>query len=85
MTESATKQVQIQYFAVLRDESGLSAETTDTSASTLRELYESLKTRHGFKSDCEKLRVALNDRFASWDDILPDNARVIFIPPVAGG
>jgi molybdopterin synthase sulfur carrier subunit len=85
MNNTAVKLVQIQYFAVLREQRGLSIESVTTSAGTLRELYTELAAEHGFALPCERLRVAVNDEFQSWDDQLQGNARVVFIPPVAGG
>jgi molybdopterin synthase sulfur carrier subunit len=85
MAEAAVKQVRIQYFAVLREQRGLSLETVTTSARTLRQLYEELKKKHGFGLPCERLRVAVNDQFQNWDDSLWDNSKIVLIPPVAGG
>lgn len=78
-------QVTIQYFAVLREERGLSSEFYETEAATLGDLYEELRNKHGFSLPVESLRVALNDEFSSWESLLPESAEVVFIPPVAGG
>lgn len=85
MAEMATKQVHIHYFALLREERGISVETVETSARTLRQLYEELKDKHGFRLPCERLRVAVNDELQNWEDGLSDEDRIILIPPVAGG
>ena len=85
MTQASPRQIQIQYFALLREKSGCSGEALATAAPTLRQLYEELKAKYGFPLACERLRVAVNDEFCSWDDSLPDGARVVFIPPVSGG
>ncbi len=85
MAGAPTKQVEIQYFAVLKEQSGIASENVRTTAETLRQLYLQLKERHKFGLPIESLRVAVDDEFANWDDRLPDSARVVLIPPVAGG
>ncbi len=85
MAYQESKQVQIRYYAALREERGLPAETVTTFAGSLRELYLELRDKHGFRLGCERLRVAVNDRFGNWDDELADSDRVVFIPPVSGG
>lgn len=75
----------IQYFALLRDQSGQDAETIDTAAATPAALYEELAGRHGFTLPQSALKVAVNDDFAPWDQSLADGDSIAFIPPVAGG
>lgn len=77
--------VQVQYFAKLREETGQSAETVQTDAATVSDLYEQLDARHDFSVPPADLRVAVNDEFADWETPLDANDRVVFIPPVAGG
>ena len=79
------KTIHLQYFALLREERGLSNETIETKAATALELYEELKEQHGFRLSSELLRVAINDEFKRWDSPLKTNDTVVFIPPVAGG
>lgn len=79
------KQVEILYFAVLKEQSGIASETVQTTAETLRQLYLQLKDKHKFGLQIESLRVAVDDEFVNWDDRLPDSAKVVLIPPVAGG
>lgn len=82
---SATKTLTVQYFAVLREQRGVSSETCSTAASTLRELYAELKSSHGFSLPEDRVKVAVNDEFADWDSQVLENSKVVFIPPVAGG
>lgn len=77
--------VQVQYFAKLREEAGQSAETVQTDAATVSDLYEQLDAHHDFSVPPADLRVAVNDEFADWDTALDANDLVVFIPPVAGG
>lgn len=75
----------VQYYAILREQAGLSVETLDTTASTAAELYEELAVRHAFTLPRSVMQVAVNGEFAAWTAALRDADRVVFIPPVAGG
>ena len=77
--------VTVLYFASLRDASGMASEEVQSAAVDLRALYEELKSRHGFVMPMNRLRVAVNGDFASWDDSLIEGSEVAFIPPVSGG
>jgi molybdopterin converting factor small subunit len=85
MVGGSKKQVHIQYYALLRDERGVGAETLRTGAATVRELYDELRDRYGFSLGVDKLSLAVNDEFATWERRLDDKDQVVFIPPVAGG
>ena len=75
----------IEYFALLKDQRGLSTETLEIDANTPRSLYESLQKQHAFSLDTDSLQVAVNEDFSDWDHTLSDGDTVVFIPPVAGG
>ena len=77
--------VEVQYYALLREQAGRSSEQVETAAATPAALYEELRTRHGLSLARSQLRVAIDDEFADWDAPLREGARVVFIPPVAGG
>ena len=81
----STINVTIQYFAILREERGLSKETFQTQAQNAAQLYQELKGRHGLSFPQDRLKVAINDEFASWKAPLSDGDDVVFIAPVAGG
>lgn len=82
---SATFPVQVRFFAILREQAGVSVLECETSARTPAELYEELRRSHGLQFPAELLRTAVNDRYASMADPLKAGDRVVFIPPVAGG
>ena len=82
---AATRQLRVQYFALLRDQAGCAAETVDSTATTASELYGELSARHGFTLDQSALKVAINTEFATWSQPLTAGDSVVFIPPVAGG
>jgi molybdopterin converting factor subunit 1 len=78
-------QVQIQYFAVLREQAGVAEERVETRAATPADLYEEVRQTRGFTLPRAMLRVAINDAFCEWSQPLQPGDRVVFIPPVAGG
>jgi molybdopterin-guanine dinucleotide biosynthesis protein A len=78
-------QLQIQYFALMREQAGRSDETLETSAATPAELFEELTARYGFTLSREQLKVAVNAEFSDWSRRLVPGDAVVFIPPVAGG
>jgi molybdopterin synthase sulfur carrier subunit len=79
------KSVCVRYFAVLREQRGLSDEIVATAAATAAEFYEELRSRHGFTIPADRLRVAINEEFESWSSGIRDGDVLVFIPPVAGG
>jgi molybdopterin-guanine dinucleotide biosynthesis protein A len=81
----AARTLQIQYFALLREQAGRNAETVSSQARDALELYRELRARHGLLLEPEQLRVAVNEDFADWSKELHDGDRVVFLPPVAGG
>lgn len=78
-------QVTLQYYAQLREQAGASSEQVSTSAGNLHELYDELRTRHGFLLPIDALKVAVNAQFSDWSRTLVEGDTVVFIPPVAGG
>lgn len=79
------KTIHILYYALLREERGLSKETLETSVATVQELYEKLKKEYAFKLGTDILKVAVNNQFVDWQTKLNSGDTVVFIPPVAGG
>lgn len=76
--------VTVLYFASLRDAAGRDSEVLPRPDS-LPALYEALRARHGFALPAEKLRVAVDGAFASWDTPVAEGSEIAFIPPVSGG
>lgn len=75
----------IQYFAILREQRGVTREQLDTSAATPSALYEELRARHAFTLPADRVRAAVNGEFVANEAPLRDGDEVVFIPPVAGG
>jgi molybdopterin converting factor subunit 1 len=80
-----TLQINVSYFAWLRERAGCEGESINTSAATPAQLWTELDARHDFATERRHLRVAINDAFSTWDAELADGDRVVFIPPVSGG
>ena len=78
-------QVEIEYFAVLREQAGRESESFELESGTPADIYAALRSRYGFELEAQRLRVAVNDVFADWSHDLSDGDRLVFIPPVAGG
>jgi molybdopterin-guanine dinucleotide biosynthesis protein A len=77
--------LKVRYFALLREQAGRGEEALQSAAATPRELYAELQARRGLKLAPEALRVAVNDDFGSWSQLLEAGDTVAFLPPVAGG
>lgn len=80
-----TASYHVQYFGLLTERRGLSAETIFTSAATPAELYEILNAEHHLGLSTTDFRVAVNDEFAAWDHSLAAGDRIALLPPMSGG
>ena len=77
--------INIQYFAVLREITGGASESISVQAnSTPKTVYKKLIKQYALPSP-NRLKVAINDCFCSWDSILSKDDKIVFIPPVTGG
>jgi MoaD family protein len=84
-SEMPAREIRVQYYALLREQAGRSAETLNTRSRTPSELYSELRARYPFTLPVEMLRVAVNAEFGDWAQPLKAGDAVVFIPPVAGG
>ena len=85
MATAQAKTVQIRYYALLKEERGLSAEQIVTEATTLGQLYDEMRERFALSLPRDRMSVAVNDCFANWSDHICDRDSIVFVPPVAGG
>tara|TARA_B100001750_G_C15407359_1_gene545915 strand:+ start:463 stop:714 length:252 start_codon:yes stop_codon:yes gene_type:complete len=77
--------IKIQYFAVLQEITGCSSETLSLQVdSTAETIYQTLKARYDLPNQ-NRLKVAINDCFCSWENIVNNDDTIVFIPPVTGG
>lgn len=77
--------VSIRYFAILREQRGLTEERVSTEAATPEALYAELRGRHGFTLPPDRVRAAVDGEFVAPGATLREGQSVVFIPPVAGG
>jgi molybdopterin synthase sulfur carrier subunit len=77
--------VSVQYFAILREQRGLTHEKVETQAASAEAFYSELRARFGFTLPPDRVRAAVNGEFVAPDTALRDGDQVVFIPPVAGG
>lgn len=77
-------QLQLRYFASLRDAAGTDAEVV-THEGDAAMLYDQLTVRHGFRMPRDRVRLAVNGSFAAWTQTLCDGDEVVFLPPMSGG
>ncbi len=79
------KNINIRYFAILKEEAEKSTESFETKAETAEGLFQELSELYGFTLKASQVRVAVNDEFKDLDTKLNPEDTVVFIPPVAGG
>ena len=77
--------VEVQYFAILREQRGLTHERLTTAATTPAALYEELRAKYPFTLPADRVRAAVNGEFVAASAALKEGDQVVFIPPVAGG
>jgi molybdopterin synthase sulfur carrier subunit len=77
--------IKVCYFALLREKVGLDYEVVETMAKTYGELFEDLARKYHFDLPSSMIQVAVNDEFAQMHEQIESGAKVVFIPPVAGG
>ncbi len=77
--------INIKYFASLREKAGLEMERMEVNVRTYGELYQLLDSRYQFGLPSEMIQVAVNDEFSSMQETILPEAKIVFIPPVAGG
>lgn len=77
--------ISVQYFAILREQRGCSHEELASDATTPAELYDALRSEHGFTLPGDRVRAAVNGVFVEPLHVLKEGDEVVFIPPVAGG
>ncbi|RBP94656.1 molybdopterin synthase subunit MoaD [Cytobacillus firmus] len=73
----------IMFFAHLRDRVGEESVINDVSGKTISELKQMLEEKYGLKLD--SVMAAVNEEFASDDEVIQAGDTIAFIPPVSGG
>ena len=77
--------IQVIYFAILRELTGLDKETFSIKQGNKPgDVLTSINERHEIDLGIN-FKIAVNDEFSDWDIELNEGDRVVFIPPVTGG
>jgi molybdopterin synthase sulfur carrier subunit len=77
--------IKVSYFASLREQAGCSSQTLTTDARTLQDLFTELNDSIQFSLDPSFIKVAVNEKYVSWETLITLEMHVVFIPPVSGG
>ena len=79
----------VLYFAWVRERIGLPKEQIETTAATVAELVDELKTREERYAvafaDVRPLRVAVDQELTDFDASIANAREVAFFPPMTGG
>ena len=77
--------IQVIYFAILRELTGLDKETFSIKQGNKPgDVLTSINERHEIDLGIN-FKIAVNYEFSDWDIELNDGDRLVFIPPVTGG
>lgn len=75
--------ITLLYFAGFKEIIGKQEEQIAYAGHTVKELLEHIQSKYDGISDV--IHVAVNEEYATLDDVLQENDVVAFIPPVSGG
>ena len=86
---SVTYNVNLKYFASIREAIGQGSESVSTQAATLKDLRDELIARGGAYAEVlahgRAVRMALNQDLCEDTAMLSNGCEVAFFPPVTGG
>ncbi|WP_066310233.1 molybdopterin converting factor subunit 1 [Bacillus sp. FJAT-29814] len=74
----------VLFFAHLRDAVGEEVLRLDASGKTVAELKAELTSKYNLPR-MDTVMTAINEEFASNDEVIQDGDEIAFIPPVSGG
>ena len=80
-----SKNIEVSYFAMLRDQTSKSSEKRNTQAENMNDFFAEIDEEYKFEIKQNQLRVARNHEFVTWETKLEDGDIIAFIPPVSGG
>ncbi|AOS44758.1 molybdopterin synthase small subunit [Lacunisphaera limnophila] len=81
-----SRPIHVRFFAILREQAGVSTLTLDTVSPDAATLYAELQGRcPGLTFPVALLKVSRNEAYVDLTTPLAAGDRVVFIPPVAGG
>lgn len=83
------QQIDVLYFAWVRERIGLPKEIINTNAETVAELIDELRVRGAHYeaafSDLAAIRVAINQELVAIDTNIKQADEIAFFPPMTGG
>ena len=79
------KTITVRYFALFRENAGVSEETLQLDAATAADVFKATTERHGSAEPLGHCKVAINDEMAEWETPVSDGDVLLLFPPVAGG
>lgn len=79
------KNINIRYFALLKEEADKNKEELQTDAETAEHLFQELSELYNFSLNVSQVRVSINEEFQDLSTEIKSGDTVVFIPPVAGG
>ncbi|MBC7386538.1 MAG: MoaD/ThiS family protein [Cryobacterium sp.] len=85
MIGGSKKNIEVRYYASLREQAGKESETILTDCRTYGDLYEDLRRKYPFTLNLDMMQVAVDDAFVSMGAEIYSGQRIVFIPPMAGG
>ncbi|MBB6577244.1 molybdopterin synthase sulfur carrier subunit [Comamonas odontotermitis] len=85
----SVKNIQLRYFASIREAIGRGSESMQTDAADVGALRNALLARGEPYATClargRAVRIAVNQTMGDEDAMLEDGAEIAFFPPVTGG
>lgn len=76
--------ITLQYFASLKEQTGIQREQVDMEPIRVHELVAYVKNKYDLFQNAT-IHVAVNEEYALPDEIVKDGDIVAFLPPVSGG
>ncbi|WP_210364352.1 molybdopterin converting factor subunit 1 [Bacillus sp. REN3] len=74
----------ILFFANLRDEAGHESVEIEAAGKTVAELKKIVADQYGLQK-LDTAMTAINEEFASNEEVIKEGDTIAFIPPVSGG
>lgn len=81
-------QINVRFFANLRVKSGQSSiQLTLNEGATVSDMLDELRQQYPVLTPHlgDKIVIAINHKVALRPDVLPNNAEILLMPPIAGG
>ena len=79
------KKVTIKYFALFRDRAGKDEEVWSTPSTTFSELFDEVSSEYQFNLEKKFIRVARNESYCGFEEVIEEGDVISFLPPLSGG